>query len=340
MGLLIVARVELEKLGARGATLKGMQNVAIFGAAGAIGQSIAAVLEQRGIQFRAVGRSRAKLERAFGGMRHAEIFPADLAEGRSAGAAARGVDTIFYCAGLPYPSHHLHPVLIRTTLDAAKLVGVPRVVLPSSVYAYGVPRTSRVSETHLREPHTRKGGYRKQQEDLVLEAHGSSGVQGLVIRLPDFYGPNSDIGLTNPMIRAALENKTATWYGPVNSLHEFLFTPDAGPVIVDLASRAECYGEAWNLAGPEAIPSVDFITRIYRAVNQAPRYRVLGAGMVKLAGIFNPDARELVEMLYLQETPVLLDDSKLAAKLGPLHKTPYDEGIRLTMEWMRTNSAK
>jgi hypothetical protein len=39
-------------------------------------------------------------------------------------------------------------------------------------------------------------------------------------------------------------------------------------------------------------------------------------------------------MLYLQETPVILDDSKLTAKLA-VHKTPYDDGIRQTLEWMR-----
>jgi nucleoside-diphosphate-sugar epimerase len=40
-------------------------------------------------------------------------------------------------------------------------------------------------------------------------------------------------------------------------------------------------------------------------------------------------------MLYLQETPVLLDDEKLRGKLGQVHKTSYDEGIKLTLEWMR-----
>ena len=122
-----------------------MQNVAIFGAAGAIGNAVGAELERRGVRFRAVGRSREKLEQAFGKMTNAEIFPADLSEPRSAGAAARGVDTIIYCVGLPYPSHHLHPVLMRTTVEAAKLVRVERLVLPSSVYSYGVPRTSRVA---------------------------------------------------------------------------------------------------------------------------------------------------------------------------------------------------
>ena len=44
--------------------------------------------------------------------------------------------------------------------------------------------------------------------------------------------------------------------------------------------------------------------------------------------------REVVEMLYLQETPVILDDRKLLAKI-PVRKTTYDEGIRQTLAWMR-----
>jgi nucleoside-diphosphate-sugar epimerase len=311
-----------------------MENVAIFGASGALGRAVGAELERRGIRFRVVGRSREKLQQAFGKMANAEIFPADLSEARSAGAAARGVDTIIYCVGLPYPSHHLHPVLMRTTVEAAKLVRVPRLVLPSSVYSYGVPRTSRVAETHARDPHTRKGKYRKQQEDIVMEAHAAGATQGMIVRLPDFYGPHAELSLANPMFRAALAGKTANWVGPDNTPHEFVYVPDTGPVIVDLAARADAYGEAWNFGGAATINTLDFITRIYRAVGRAPKYRTVGAGMLKFMGWFNPAIREVVEMLYLQETPVILDDSKLLAKL-PVQKTPYDEGIRQTLDWMR-----
>ena len=311
-----------------------MENVAIFGAAGAIGRAVGAELERRGIPFRAVGRSRRKLDQAFGKMANAEVFPADLREARSAGAAARGVDTIIYCVGLPYPSHQLHPVLMRTTLEAAKLVKVSRLVLPSSVYSYGVPRASSVAETHPREPHTRKGKYRKEQEDLLMAAHAAGGPRGMIVRLPDFYGPHADLGLANPIFRAALAGKTANWVGPDNTPHEFVYVPDTGAVIVDLASRVECYGEAWNFGGAGTINTMDFITRIYRAVGRAPKYRAAGAGLLKMLGLFNPAIREVVEMLYLQETPVILDDRKLLAKL-PVHKTPYDDGIRQTLEWMR-----
>jgi nucleoside-diphosphate-sugar epimerase len=312
-----------------------IQKAAIFGAAGAIGPQVAAELNRRGIAFRVVGRQRARLESAFGGMQHAEIFEADLSDLRSASAAARGVDTIVYSVGLPYPSHQLHPVLMRTTLEAAAAMGVARLVLVSSVYGYGVPRASRVAETHPRQPETRKGQYRKEQEDLVLEAHGRGKIAGLIVRLPDFYGPGADNSLANPIFRAALAGKTANWVGPVNAPHEFVFAPDTGPAIAEVAGCADCYGEAWNYGGPGEINTLDFITRVYRAVGRAPKYRAVGRGLLKVMGWFNPVMRELVEMLYLEETPVILDDSKLLAKLGTVRKTPYDEGIRKTLEWMR-----
>jgi nucleoside-diphosphate-sugar epimerase len=312
-----------------------LQKVAIFGAGGAIGRALAPEFERRGIPFRVVGRGKAKLEAAFGQMRHAEVFDADLTDLRSAGAAARGVDTIIYTVGVPYTSFELHPAMIRTAIEAAATMQVARLVLVSNVYPYGVPRTSHVSETHPREPQTRKGKFRKEQEDAVFEAHSKGRLQGMVVRLPDFYGPHADLSLANPIFRAALDGKTANWLGPLNAPHEFVFVPDAGHTIADLAECAECYGEAWNVAGAGEINAMDFITRVYRAAGRGPKYRSVGRGLLKVMGWFNPLYRELLEMMYLTETPVLLDDARLRAKFGAVSKTSYDDGIRQTIEWMR-----
>jgi nucleoside-diphosphate-sugar epimerase len=318
-----------------GGSVIHIRKIAIFGAAGAIGRPLAFELERRGIAFRAVGRSRGKLEKAFGACTQAEIFDADVADLRSAGAAAREVDTIVYCVGLPYPSHNRHPAMMRTVIEAAAAMHVERLILISSVYAYGVPRTSRVAETHPRQPQTRKGQFRKEQEDLVLEAHKSGRIRGMVLRLPDFYGPTADQGYAPLVFTAALAGKTANWVGPVTAQHEFVYVPDVAPVLADLANLPECFGEAWNYGGPGPIAPVDFITRVYRAAGRDPKYRSVGRGMLKILGWFNADLREVPEMMYLQETPVILDDSKLLAKLGNVHKTPYDEGIRKTMEFLR-----
>jgi nucleoside-diphosphate-sugar epimerase len=312
-----------------------MQKAAIFGATGTIGPVVAVELNRRGIPFRVVARSRPKLESVFDKLEHAEIFDADVGDLRSASAAARGIDTIIYAVGLPYPSHHLHPALMRTTVDAAIAMKVERLVLVSSVYGYGAPRSPRVPETHSREPETRKGQYRKEQEDIVLEAHSKGQLAGLIVRLPDFYGPGAENSLAHQVFSAALAGRTANWIGPANTPHEFVFVADSGPVIVDLALCAECYGEAWNFGGPGPINTMDFITRVYRAVGKAPKYRSVGRGMLKFLGWFSPLMRELREMIYLQETPVILDDRKLLAKFPNTHKTSYDEGIQETLDWMR-----
>ena len=135
-----------------------------------------------------------------------------------------------------------------------------------------------------------------------------------------------------------MAGKTANWVGPINPPHEFVYTPDVGPVLADLAVCEDAYGQAWNFAGVEPINSMDFITRVYRAVGKSPKYRAVGAGMLKVMGWFNPTMKEVVEMLYLQETPVILDDSKLRARIT-VRKTPYDEGIQRTLEWMKVHPA-
>jgi nucleoside-diphosphate-sugar epimerase len=313
----------------------GIRKLAIVGAAGAIGRAVAPELVRRGIPFRVVGRTRQTLEDAFGGLAGAEIVAADLSDPGQAERAAQGMDTILYAVGVPYTNFETHPVLMRTTLEAAARAGVARLLLVTGIYTYGVPRTSRVAETHPREPDSHKGKCRKRQEDLVTDAHGRGGLRTMVVRLPDFYGPHTGRSLAGRIFRSALEGKTANWVGPAGTPHEFIFVPDTAPVLAELAGREDCYGEAWNLGGVGAIAGIDFMTRVYRAAGREADYRSVGRTMLKMAGLVNPLLKELVEMVYLQETPVVLDDSKLAAKLGGLQKTSYDEGIRRTIEWMR-----
>jgi len=315
-----------------------VHQIAIFGAAGTIGRWLGAELDRRGVPFRAVGRNRAKLEAAFAGLAHASPVAADLADPDSAAAAARGADTIVYCVGVPYTEFALHPKLMQVTVDAAAAAGVERLVVVSSVYSYGVPQTRRVAETHPREPHTVKGRYRKEQEDFALAAHGRGALRTMVVRLPDFYGPHAENSLAHQVFSAAVAGKTANWLGPVSTPHEFVFAPDTGPVIAGLAARPECYGQAWNFGGPGEISGGDFIQKVYLAAGREPKFRTAGRGMLRLLGLFNPLMRELVEMLYLQETPVILDDSRLLAALGNARKTPYDEGIRRTVEFLRAGA--
>ncbi len=308
-------------------------NTAILGAAGAIGRAVMDELEKRSPQPLALGRDREKLESLFSG--RAEIRPADLAQEDSAAQALQGAEQAIYCVGLPYPQFNRHPVLMRAALNAARRAGVKRMIVVSSVYSYGHPRAARVSEEHPRQPESRKGRFRKEQEDLAIGAHQPGEFETLVLHLPDFYGPYAVNSLAHMMLESLLAGKPARWLGDPDAPHEFVFMPDAARVIVELLGRPECFGRRWNFGGPGAISGRQFAELAAKGIGCAPRVLATGRWMLRLGGLFNPLLRELVELQYLGETPVLLDDSALAAAFGRLQKTPYEEGVRRMVEWMR-----
>ena len=79
-----------------------MGKTALLGATGAIGESIAAELRERGESYRAIGRDRASLERTFGSDPLAEIAVWNPDDPSSVRAALRGADAVVYLVGVPY----------------------------------------------------------------------------------------------------------------------------------------------------------------------------------------------------------------------------------------------
>ena len=122
--------------------------IALFGAAGAIGQSVAEALRKAGRPYRVVGRSRAPLTQSFGSDPLAEIVSWNPDDPQSVRAAARGIDTIVYLVGVNYWQFELHPQLMAKTLAGAVAEGVKHLLLIGTVYPYGRARTDRVREDH------------------------------------------------------------------------------------------------------------------------------------------------------------------------------------------------
>lgn len=306
--------------------------IAIIGAAGAVGRALADELDQRGVRPVVIGRDRAKLDAYFA--RRAEIRAADLLDSTQATRVLQGVTHVVYCVGLPYPQFALHPVLMRKAIEAARRAGAQRMVVVSSVYSYGCPHTPRVSENHPRRPETRKGSFRREQEDTAIESHRPGEFETLVLHLPDFYGPYASNSLAHMMLESLSAGRAARWLGDPDAPHEFVFMPDVARVIAEMLYRPECFGRRWNLAGPGEISGRRFVELAARQLGVQPRVIATGRLSLRLGGLFSPLLRELVELQYLGETPVLLDDSALRGVMGGIAKTPYEEGVRRMAEWM------
>jgi nucleoside-diphosphate-sugar epimerase len=314
--------------------------MALIGAAGAIGNSIAAAARKQGTAYRVVGRDRAQLDKSFGKDGLAEIAVWNPDDPLSVRAVCKGIDLLIYLVGVAYNRFELHPVLMQKTLDGAIAEGVKRVLLIGTVYPYGLPRTPRVTDEHPRGPHTFKGKMRKAQEDVLLKAHSEGKIKGTILRLPDFYGPGVERSFLHSLFQAAASGGTANLVGPIDVPHEFVYVPDAGLVALALAEKDEAYGRWWNYAGAGAITQREIANQVFALAGRKPKYRVAGKTTLRFLGLFNPLMRELVEMNYLFTTPLLMDDSALHRLLPEVHKTSYADGIRSTFDWYRGNVSR
>ena len=312
-----------------------MKRIALFGADGAIGRSIAAALSAAGQPYRVVGRDAAKLRRTFGADPLAEIVTWHPDSPASVQAAAAGVDTLVYLVGVPYWQFELHPRLMRQTLDGAVAAGVKRLILIGTVYSYGRVEANPVREDQPRQPHTFKGRMRLEQEAILMEAHRAGRIEATVLRLPNFYGPGVEASLLHGAAVAAVRGGTADMIGPIDTPNEFVFVPDVGPVVAKLAATPAAFGKIWHLAGAGVISQQDMALEMARQAGVKLKRRVVGKTMLRLLGLFSPMMREMVEMHYLQSAPLIMDDGALQRLIGPLRKTPYVEGIRQTLAAVR-----
>lgn len=305
-------------------------NIAIVGAAGAIGRSVADAYRADGQSVRLVGRSKAPLDALR--QRGDEVVLADVATAAGCAQALRGVETAVYALGVPYTkaAFAAYPAMMRDFIAAAGAGGIKRVLLITNVYPYGVPTSRRVAEDHPRNPCSVKGQYRKEQEDILLEAAGH-GLETISLRLPEFYGPDVPSSIMGDIVKAACTGTTGNLLGPADRPHEFVFTPDVGPVVKALLEHKDTVSRAYNFAGAGVITMRELAEMIFAAAGQPAKLRIMPPWMQTLVGLFVPVLRELREMRYLLETPVLLDDSKLMTLLPKIRKTSYAEGAKLVM---------
>ncbi|MEI9898542.1 MAG: hypothetical protein WDN28_32980 [Chthoniobacter sp.] len=168
---------------------------------------------------------------------------------------------------------------------------------------------------------------RKEQEEVLMEAHRSGRIQATLLRLPDFYGPRVEASFFGGLFSAIRSGKRAQMIGPIDVPHEYVYVPMWVPSSSSWPKPPRPTGAPGTSAVPGTIIPRAFAQRAFAKAGQKPRLLVANKFMLRLMGLFNPFLRELVEMHYLITTPVVVDDRALESLIGPLKKTSYDEGI-------------
>src|SRR5690606_12390079 len=118
---------------------------------------------------------------------------------------------------------------------------------------------------------------------------------------------------------------------------EHIFTLDGAKAIVSVALTETAYGQEWNIPAYDTITGEEIIELVREITGYRKKVITIRKAMIQFLGLFNPFMREVVEMFYLMEEPVVLDGSKYEREIGPLPKTPYKEGLKQTLAWMKNS---
>ena len=203
-----------------------------------------------------------------------------------------------------------------------------------AVYNFGPNALPQPHEDSPQDPVTAKGKIRAEMERR-LRAAASGGCKVLIVRAGDFFGP----GAANNWFSQALVNpgkpvSTITYPGASGIGHQWAYLPDVAETMVRLLERSADFEPfaVFHMEGHWDADGAQMIDAIRRNAGYS-NIKVARTPwkLMRLLSPFVPFFRELVEMRYLWEMPVRMDNKRLVSVLGAEPHTPLDAAARATL---------
>jgi nucleoside-diphosphate-sugar epimerase len=300
-----------------------MKKALVLGATGGMGYALVEELVSRGIETIAFARSSEKLslyKQDWGPLATTKVC--DVLSEQHLSEAVKHVDLVFHSINIPYERWNpglfqiLEAILTQCSKHKKPLIYV------DNIYSYG-RQSSPVSENTSRHPHTKKGNIRLQLQNHIQ----TSKVPYIIAYFPDFYGPKAESTILQYTFKQMLKKQSVGFVGATTLQREFIYTKDGAKAIVELALRDDSYNQDWNISGAGTISGEEIAKIASDFLDKPLKLKPIGRRMIAALGLFNPSMREVTEMMYLNETPVMLDATKYETLIGPLSKTPYHVGV-------------
>lgn len=309
------------------------RTVLVLGATGGIGGEMARQLAGAGWDVRALHRT-ASATRDGHGVRW---LKGDAMNAGDVAAAAKGCAVIVHAVNPPGYRNWAGLVLpmLGNTIAAAEREGAT-VVLPGTVYNYGEDASPVLREDSPQNPSTRKGGIRVEMERR-LRAFTERGGRVIVVRAGDFFGPQArnnwfSQGLVKPGQPVSRISNPGIGIG-----HQWAYLPDVARTMIALLERRErldAFAD-FHMAGHWDADGSQLAAAIRRVVvkhgGREPKVTGIPWWLLRLASPFVEFFRELLEMRYLWQRPVRMDNAKLKAVLGEEPHTPLDVAVEETL---------
>ena len=307
----------------------------VIGATGGVGGAVAERLLAEGWTVRALNRDPERARRT-SGRAGLEWMKGDAMVEAEVVAAAHGVQLLVHGANPPGYRNWagLQLPMLAASIAAARAADA-RLVFPGTVYNYGPDAFPNLTEASPQNPVTRKGAIRVQMEATLAQA-ADEGLRVLIVRCGDFFGPKpGNNWLSQGLVKPGRPISAVSYPGPLDVAHSWAYLPDVAEIMVRLALDEASLApfETFHMrghtqTGAEMVQGLEAAAGRKLAVSRLPWFAIRGIAP------FNETFREMLEMRYLWETPVLLDNARLVARLSVEPHTPLEDALRTALAGM------
>ena len=259
------------------------KRILVTGADGFIGSHLTEELVRRGHQVRAFVLynsfgSHGWLDQSPAEVRQAlDVFAGDVRDPAGVQSAAKGCDVILHLAALiaiPY-SYHSPDTYVETNirgtlnvLQAARALGVQKVVHTSTSEVYGTAQVVPIGEDHPLQAQSPYAATKIAADQLALSFHRSFGTPVTVARPFNTYGPRQSARAVLPTIITQLATgRRRLQLGALSPTRDFNFVADTVAGFIHAAECDDSVGQVINYGSGHEISIGDAAGLIMRLMN-------------------------------------------------------------------------
>lgn len=215
----------------------GQKTALVLGATGGIGSAVATRLSDAGWTVRALHRNAVDASQSRPGW---DWRQGDALSASDVLAAAEGADLIVHAVNPPGYRNWGELVLpmIESSIAAARATGAT-ILLPGTIYNFGLDTFPVLVEDSPQNPVTAKGRIRAEMERRLEEA-AADGVRVLIVRAGDFFGPGAaNNWFSQGMVRPGRPARSVVYPGRRGTGHQWAYIPDVAETMLRLVERRD-----------------------------------------------------------------------------------------------------
>jgi len=209
-----------------------------------------------------------------------------------------------------------------TLLEAARTHQTPRYIQVSTDEVYGsIDPPHEADEDYPLRASSPYSASKAGADLLALSYFVTYKMPVSVTRASNNYGPyHFPEKLIPLMISNAMEDKPLPIYGDGQQIRDWLYVDDHARAILAVIERGRA-GEIYNIGGSRALPNLDVVRKI-------------------LAAVGKPESlMQTVKDRPGHDRRYALSSEKLMRETGWQAQVPFEDGLRATIEWYKSNAA-